>query len=391
MRIIYLHQYFKTPEESGAVRSWYLANGLVKKGNSVTIITGGKTNKLEEFNGFIVHYIKDDYSHNSGMVGRVLAFLSFMIKAYWLAAKLPRPDLVYATSTPLTVLVPALLLKWTRGIPFIFEVRDLWPEAPIELGILNNRFLKTIARRLALTGYKEAEAIIVLSPDMQHVIEKQGIKKPISVIPNIANTEFFKLGNSVNLEYPLTIGYFGTIGLANGISQVIPLLKVLQAKIPNQWRFVFAGEGNEKDLFLDTVKAEGLSDNLEEWPSTHLAGIKTYLENCHFSYVSFNNQAPILGSGSPNKFFDSLASGVPIILNFEGWLKDLVTTQKLGFYQPSNEIRTETCANEIIALLSDQQAYLQVKSNCLAQANKFNNDMAISKLASVIKKIPLSD
>ncbi len=391
MRIIYLHQYFKTPEESGAVRSWYLANGLVKEGHLVTIITGGKTNKLVEFDGFIVHYIKDHYSHNKGVLGRIMAFFSFMVKAYWLAAKLPKPDLIYATSTPLTILVPALFLKWTKGIPFIFEVRDLWPEAPIALGFIKNGFLRSIAKWLALTGYREAESIVVLSPDMQQVIEKQGIKTPITVIPNIANTDFFKLSNSVNIDYPITIGYFGTLGLANRITQVIPLLKALQAKIPNQWRFVFAGEGNEKELFLNKIKAEGLSDNLEEWPRTNLAGIKTYLEKCHFSYVSFNKEAPILGSGSPNKFFDSLVAGVPIILNFEGWLKELVTTKKLGIYQPSNHVENETCANEIIALFKDQQTYLQVKSNSFTQAKEFNNDMAISKLASLIKIMEVSD
>ena len=391
VRITYLHQYFKTPEESGAVRSWYLANGLVKEGHSVTIITGGKANKVIKFDNFTVHYLKNNYSHKSGAFNRIVAFLSFMFKAYWLADKLPRPDLIYATSTPLTVVLPALILKWTRGIPYIFEVRDLWPDAPIGLGMLKNSLLKSISKWLAITGYKEAEAIVALSPDMKQVIEKQNIKTPITVIPNIANTDFFKHGNSFNLDYPLTIGYFGTMGLANGITQVIPLLKALQAKIPNQWGFVFAGEGNEKELFLNAIKAQGLSDNVEEWPSTNLAGIKTYLEKCHFSYVSFNNQAPILGSGSPNKFFDSLAAGVPIILNFEGWLKELVTTEKLGFYQPSNDFEIETHANEIIALFKDQQTYLQIKSNCLAQANEFNNDMAISKLASLIKIMEVSD
>ena len=107
--------------------------------------------------------------------------------------------------------------------------------------------------------------------------------------------------------------------------------------------------------------------------------------------MSFNNEAPILGSGSPNKFFDSLAAGVPIILNFEGWLKELVTTKKLGIYQPSNHVENETCANEIIALFQDQLAYLQVKTNCLALANEFNNGMAISKLASLLKKMEVSD
>jgi glycosyltransferase involved in cell wall biosynthesis len=107
--------------------------------------------------------------------------------------------------------------------------------------------------------------------------------------------------------------------------------------------------------------------------------------------VSFNNEAPILASGSPNKFFDSLAAGVPIILNFEGWLKELVIKQKLGFYQPNSDMETETCANEIIALFQDQLAYLQVKTNCLALAKEFNNDMAISKLASLLKKMEVSD
>ena len=171
VRITYIHQYFKTPAESGAVRSWYLATGLANAGYKVTVITGGKVNKIVQFDRFTVHYIADSYNHNKDIIGRIWAFIGFMCKAYWLAAKLPKPDLVYATSTPLTILIPALFLKWTQGIPFIFEVRDLWPEAPIALGFLKRPLVKYLAQKFAKTGYIEAEAVVALSPDMKNVIQ----------------------------------------------------------------------------------------------------------------------------------------------------------------------------------------------------------------------------
>lgn len=388
MRIIYIHQYFKTPAESGAIRSWYLAQGLADKGFEVAIITGGRTNKVIEYDGFTVHYIQNNYHHSKGNLDRIVAFLAFMFKAYWLAATLPKPDLLYVTSTPLTVVIPALLLKWTKGIPFIFEVRDLWPEAPIALGIIKQPMVKYLAFQLAKVGYIEAEAVVALSHDIKVAIQNLLKDLPVEVIPNIADIDYFNNEVDIEKQAPLTIGYFGTMGLANGITQVIPLLLALQNQFPNQWRFVFSGEGNEKASFLRMVSDVGLTDRVIEWPQTNKDGIKQYLVQCHFTYVSFNQTAPILSSGSPNKFFDSLAAGVPVILNFKGWLNELVTKNQLGFYQSSTNA-TEL-AGQIITLFILDKEYKQVQNNCKITAHNFGKHKAINSLAALIKKSGIS-
>lgn len=383
-RITYIHQYFKTPAESGALRSWYLASGLAAEGYEVTLITGGKTSKVEVYEGFTVRYIQNDYHHSKGIIGRILAFFSFAMKAFWMAFILPKPDLLYVTSTPLTVLIPALLLKWLKGIPYIFEVRDLWPEAAIELGIIQHPTLRYFAFQLAKVGYMEAEAVVALSPDIKVAIQNLVKDVPVEVIPNIADTEYFNNEVDIEKQAALTIGYFGTMGLANGITQVIPLLLALQNQFPNQWQFVFSGEGTEKTLFSKMVSDVGLTERVIEWPQTNKEGIKQYLAQCHFSYVSFNQRAPILGSGSPNKFFDSLAAGVPVILNFKGWLKDLVTKNKVGFYQSTTNA-TEL-AGQITTLFLVNSEYKEMQNNCKTTALEFGKQKAINSLATLIKK-----
>ena len=383
-RITYIHQYFKTPAESGALRSWYLASGLAAEGFEVTLITGGKTSKIEAYEGFTVRYIQNNYHHSKGVIGRILAFFSFAFKSFWLAFTLPKPDLLYVTSTPLTVIIPALLLKWLKGIPYIFEVRDLWPEAAIELGVIQHPSLKYFAFLLAKVGYMEAEAVVALSPDIKATIQNLVKDVPIEVIPNIADNEYFTIDVNSSSQSILTIGYFGTMGLANGITQVIPLLLALQSQFPSQWRFIFSGEGTEKAVFLKMVSEVGLVDSVIEWPQTNKEGIKHYLNQCHFSYVSFNRSAPVLSSGSPNKFFDSLAAGVPVILNFEGWLKELVTKNKVGFYQSATN--STELARQIITLFILNSEYKEVQNNCKMTALEFGKEKAINSLTTLLKK-----
>jgi len=242
---------------------------------------------------------------------------------------------------------------------------------------------------LAKIGYQEAEAVVALSPDIKSAIQKLIPTAEVEVMTNIADTAFFYNEISEKLTYPLTIGYFGTLGLANNLTQIIPLLLELQRAFPNNWRFVFAGNGNEKDEFIRAINTNGLNNFITEWPTTNKEGTKAYLQQCHFSYVSFNNVAPILGSGSPNKFFDSIAAGVPVILNFGGWINALVVEKQLGFTHSSSNF--SDCAKQIIALFNNPQAYSRAQSNCQTVAKDFDKDMTVSKLVALLKKSGFSD
>src|SRR5690606_18044810 len=134
MKILYIHQYFKTPAEPGGTRSYWFAKALVQSGYKVTMLTAAAniTKKQERINieGIDVIYVKVPYSQSMGIMQRLRSFLKFIVVATRVAWRENGVDLVFATSTPLTVGIPALLLKWFRKKPYIFEVRDLWPEVP---------------------------------------------------------------------------------------------------------------------------------------------------------------------------------------------------------------------------------------------------------------------
>lgn len=143
MRIIYIHQYFVTPEEGGAVRSYHLAKGMVDAGMDVELITTHPNSQYlqKEIEGIKVHYLPIPYDNNFGFLRRLRAFYAFVHQAKRLIKKLALPDLLYITSTPLTTGLIGLWAKRKLQLPFIFEVRDLWPEAPVQVGVIRNSLL----------------------------------------------------------------------------------------------------------------------------------------------------------------------------------------------------------------------------------------------------------
>jgi hypothetical protein len=133
MKVIYIHQYFRTPEQGGAVRSYHLAKGLLESGIELEMITAhsGKDYDQRWIEGIKVHYLPVDYDQKFGFLRRVWSFFQFVRLSKKLLKKLSRPDLLYITSTPLTTGWIGLWAKKHLALPYIFEVRDLWPEAPI--------------------------------------------------------------------------------------------------------------------------------------------------------------------------------------------------------------------------------------------------------------------
>ena len=193
MKVLYIHQYFRTPEEGGAIRSYYLAKGMVDNGIEVEMITSHNKpyEEVKDFEGIKVHYLPVFYENELGFTKRVFAFYRFMRLVRKKARSIKNVDLCYATSTPLTIGLSALKIKKELGIPYYFEVRDLWPEAPVQLGVIKKRFVKAYLERLEKKVYKNADKIIALSPGIKAQIEKRQPNKPIEVIPNMSDVDFF--------------------------------------------------------------------------------------------------------------------------------------------------------------------------------------------------------
>ncbi len=389
MKIIYLHQYFKTPEEGGAIRSYHIAMALVQAGFEVEIVTSHNNNKYQKksIKGVLVHYLPIRYNNSLGTIARVWAFLKFTWRSYRLMKKITRqnhhtPLLCYATSTPLTVGWVALRLKRKRKIPYFFEVRDLWPQAPIEMGIIKPLWLQKALFKLEGNIYQQAEQIIALSPGMRQAIAQKVAPHKIKMIPNMADNDFFEAEESIQPRFTekFVVSYLGTIGPANHLEYLIDIAQLAQQKGLDQVQFWIIGEG--KQLEHIRSKAAHLTNVYFPKP-VNKQGVKTMLAQSQATYTSFL-QKPVLTTCSPNKFFDSLAMGRLTIVNTEGWLKELVEQYACGFYAHPND--PESFLNQLSPFLKNRQLLHQYQQNARNLAlSLFDRSQLCDEITSLIK------
>ena len=190
MKIIYLHQYFNTPDMSGSTRSYEFAKALVEMGHEVIMITSycepynSKKWFVTKVSGIEVHWLPLKYSNYHNFIERLKVFSSFAFNAFLRANKM-EGDLVFASSTPLTIAIPGILISKFKEIPLVFEVRDLWPDVPMAMKILKNPIIIYLSKLLEKWAYKNSSSIVALSPEMKKgIISKKIASNKVAVIPN---------------------------------------------------------------------------------------------------------------------------------------------------------------------------------------------------------------
>lgn len=388
-KILYIHQYFKTQEEGGAVRSYYLAKGLVDHGYDVELITAhnNKEYKRKVIEGIIVHYLPVHYKNSFGFFRRVYAFLLFIFSALKLARQISSIDYCYASSTPLTVGLIALWLKKSKNIPYIFEVRDLWPEAPIQMGVIKNPLLKIFLKYLEKKIYREADKIVALSPGIRDGIVKLVPNKKVSLIPNMADCSLFRmeqkqpgLEKKFAIHNNFVVTYFGAVGKVNHLEYFLSTAEVCQ-KAGFKITFLVAGKGSELPFIKKMARLKDLK-NLHFLKYYNKFELKELLNVTDAVYISFAKH-PVLETNSPNKFFDGLAAGKLIIVNTPGWLEEICGQHKCGFYaDPENG---EGFLQKIRPFLDDKGLLLNYQKNARNLAEfYFNKELQIPKLLKVL-------
>ncbi len=389
MKIIYIHQYFLTPEEGGAIRSFHLAKGLVEAGIDVEMITSHNKSyyDFKEIAGIKVHYLPVGYEQRLGFLRRVWSFLKFVRLVKILIPKLSRPDYLYLTSTPLTIGLIGLWAKKKFALPYLFEVRDLWPEAPIQVGAIQNPLLKKLLYKMEARIYRHALKIVALSPGIANEIRKKSPQSQISVIANFSDLDFFKPSPKdpdilahFGLKPVFTIIYSGAIGKVNAVDEILDLAKIAQDK-GRPFQFLFLGKGTHQRLLLEKANQLGLT-NFHHFSFGNKEKVRKILAISDMAYISFDH-LPILETNSPNKFFDALAAGKAILVNHKGWVYDLVKTNQLGFYfDPKNPLETFDLLDNL-ALNPQTLAQYQKNARNLAEQH-FSKEMAIRKLLAVL-------
>lgn len=350
MHILYLHQYFTTRAGVGGTRSYEFARFFIQQGHRVTLVTAADRQtpwsggwwRRREVDGIHVIEVRAGYADYSrgtaiGYGQRMIAFILFALASLLAVVRVERPDVVFATSTPLTIGIPGIVAsRWHRA-PLVFEVRDLWPEAPIQMGALRQPLLILAARWLERAIYRRSCHIIALSPGMRQGIIDAGVApEKISVIPNAADLDLFhpqrdggawraRLGNP-----PFLVLYFGTMGDANDLRQVIEAARVLQARGCDDIVIALAGQGRQRPQLEALAHEYGLRNVrfLEPLPKAEVADLVAAADVC----LTIFKAVPVLATCSPNKLFDTLAAGKPAIVNTPGWLRQLVEEHQCGRY-----------------------------------------------------------
>ena len=352
MRISYLHQYFNTPEMAGGTRSYEMARRLVAKGHKVNMITSWREDdrrkkwfKTEEA-GIHVHWLPVPYSNNMSYMERIKAFFRFACGAARKTASLPA-DVVFATSTPLTVALPGAYASKRQKAPMVFEVRDLWPELPIAVGALRNPVLQYAARWLERFAYHSSKRVVALSPGMKDGVEKTGFsEEKIAVIPNSSDLDFFDPnrsdGQAFRAEHP-EIGdaplvvYAGSMGIINGVDY-LPHIANSSRKQGIDLQFAVVGKkGQEEQWVRNTAQKLGvLDENFHMYSAVPKHKMPDVLAAAEVALSLFVDLKP-MWANSANKFFDALASGTPVAINYGGWQAELLKETGAGIVLPPND------------------------------------------------------
>ncbi len=390
MRIFYIHQYFRTPQEGGAIRSWHLAKALADDGHEVLVISShNKESGIRHFGNVKVHYVKVPYDNSFSFGKRIRAFLSFFYKALRIIVLERRPDLLFATSTPLTVGILAWVIKKFKGIPYFFEVRDLWPMVPEKMGIIKNRLILKAAYIFEEKIYKNSNKIIALSPPIAtYISAKINDKSKVVCIPNFSDCEYFVTDrNAYSEKFPFVngkfvIGYFGAAGKANDLLRLAEAAAYFNNTGIRNVVFLLMSEGAELASVARYAKEHDL-DNIIFTEFQDKENIRDAMTWCDASYVSYADY-PSLWTGSPNKFFDGIAAGKLIILNFEGWIKDVVEEYGCGFYYDRH--KPEQLWKKLEPYLNNSELLqkAQVNSRKLA-LERFSKKELVSKFLTLFK------
>ncbi|MBN2513661.1 MAG: glycosyltransferase family 4 protein [Sedimentisphaerales bacterium] len=319
-----------------------MARRWVVAGHAVTVICGRgdicglPDQRVFDAEGIHVRVVGSCYSQKQSFLRRIAAFLFFILAGSIEGLCVRNVDVLFATSTPLTIGIPAMVLKWLKGVPFVFEVRDQWPEVPIEMGYIKNMLLKKLLLWLERCIYKSAAAIVALSPGMADGIQivLGHVKRPVIVAPNGADIELFQpdidssaVRKKMGWQDKFVVLHFGAMGKVNSLDFLIDAAQKMQT-YPDVL-FVLMGQGKEKQNLTEKVAALNLK-NLEIHGPTPKSELPRIVAACDVSTVIIGNH-PIIEHNSANKFFDSLAAGKPVLLNYSGWQRLTIEAHQAGF------------------------------------------------------------
>jgi len=356
VKIVYLHQYFNTPDMPGSIRSFTFANRLVEHGHDVYVLTTRRDKYQSKRKGITfegrakVIWLPVPYFNKMSILRRTISFFQFVYISLFYTLQI-KPDLIFATSTPLTVAIPAIVAKKLFHCPMVFEVRDLWPELIIAMGAIKNKIIIKLMLLLENLSYTHANHIIALAPGIINGIMKYGVSsEKISFISNgcdlnIINDKIVDQQSSSKKKGKFIFAYTGAHGKANGLDLVLYSALFLKSIGNNKIEIILIGEGSEKRRLMTFANINNIKSVkfLDPIPKENLS---SFFQNVDMGLQILAAVEAFQESTSPNKFFDYCSAGLPVLINYSGWISRLISENNMGW--TVDDQNPESLANMMI-------------------------------------------
>ena len=366
MHILLIHQAFVTPSEPGGTRHFEFLRYMVKKGHRATVVTSNLSYLTGKSAGSSVRVFKEEVQEgiriiraytiptlHRSFVWRVVSFIGFMLLALIAAIRVRRVDLVMGTSPPIFQAVSALLGSLVHRTTFLLEVRDLWPEFAINMGVLTNKILILLSRWLEKALYRFADMILVNSPAYrQYLLDSGVLSKKISFIPNGVDPNLFdpsRNGKNIRRKFQLdgefVVTYSGALGLANDLITLLKAAKYLNFR--NDIRFLLIGDGKERK-HLEKIALEMNLKNVTftgTRPKEEIPEILCASDAC----LAILKNIAMFKTTYPNKVFDYMAAGRPTILAIDGVIRRVLEDSNGGIFVPPGDPKRLAKAVEYMA------------------------------------------
>ncbi|GAB3202591.1 glycosyltransferase involved in cell wall biosynthesis [Pontibacter aydingkolensis] len=363
MHIAVFNQHHHNPDCPATCRHYTFLEELAKR-HQVTLITSNGWRSIritDKYNwapkGVKLHECKIPYANKMGILQRFFSFAGYAAYSFWKGLTMPKPDVIWAISTPLSTPWVAAQVASIRNVPWVFEVQDLWPSFPIEMGAVNYKWMEQLLYRTEKNLYNSASHIITLSPDMSAYVAGLDISiKKITTNYNgtdiaqadaISEQEVEELRLKYNLQGKQVVLYAGTYGRANDMLTLMKTIKSMAADA--SITFILTGNGYyEPQLKALAAQVPNLL-LLKPQPRPEVFNL---FRLAAISLVTFND-LPVLATNSPSKFYDSLACNTPVIVTNPGWTKRFVEEYGVGWYTPAEQ--PEALAESIKYALSQPE------------------------------------
>ena len=393
MKLLYFHQHFSTPQGSTGTRSYEMALRCLKEGHEVVMVcgsySGGNTGLTNSFKwgrrSGVVDEIKIiefnlSYSNKDRFIKRAFLFLLFALRSVGIALTY-KYDILFATTTPLTAGIPGIFARWVRGKTFVFEVRDLWPEVPMAMGVITNPLILCLLSFLEYVSYKSAHRLIGLSPGICDGIASKNISnEKIIQIPNGCDLELFSNDESKPWrpteikDSDLILIYSGTHGIANGLDSVLSAVEILNERGISGYQILLIGDGREKQSLMNIAKRQSLESHIVFMNSISKEKLVPLLKASDIGLQILANVPAFYYGTSPNKFFDYLAAGLPVLTNYPGWVADLIKINECGFTCDAGD--ASIFANQIESILLNKESLKNMGINAKKLGEKeFNRNL----------------